>query len=105
MLLLGVLAWLVPTSSSGFVRFDCGPAITAAFKITRPANPDRFIPLHPGGDTGTVASQSCQMRSGIPVLLGGVALLVGAAGLANEWSDRRKWPNSLSADAAIDVTD
>lgn len=93
-LLLGLVAWLVPTSSTG-VRFDCGPAITAAFGLTRPADPNRFIPQTPGGDTGTVASQSCKMRSALPVLFGGVALLVGTVGVAAAWSDRRKRPISV----------
>lgn len=90
-LLFGLAAWLVPTTSSG-ARFDCGPAITAAFGITRPADPDRFIPSQPGGDTGTVASQSCKVRSILPVFLGGIAVVVGTVGVAAAWSDRRKRP-------------
>src|SRR5947209_12083015 len=105
LLLLGGLAWLAPTSSSGGVRFDCGPAITAAFKITRPANPDRFIPANPGGDSGTTASQSCQMRSAVPVLVGGVALLVGTVGLTAAWSDRRKRPISRPTNAPAEAVD
>lgn len=91
-LLLGVVAWAVPSSSTGIARFDCGPAITAVFGIARPANPNRFIPAQPGGDTGTVASQSCQMRSALPVFFGGIAVVVGAFGVAAAWGDRRKHP-------------
>ncbi len=104
-LLIGALAWLVPLSSSGAIRFDCGPAITAAFGITRPPDPDRFIPQHPGGDTGTVASQSCKLRSALPVVIGAVALLVGGVGIAAAWSDRRKHPISLRNQATVDAAD
>lgn len=77
LLVVGAAIALVPVSSTGGERYDCGPALTSTFRLVEPADPDRFVPVSPGADAGVSARVDCQDAAFRPTVSG---LLLAAVG-------------------------
>lgn len=91
---LGAVLLVLPVSSTGGDRFDCGPAASTMFRLTQPQPPDRFVPSEPGSDVGLSAFVDCQLSGYKRVVVAVPVTLLGSALL---WSRRRQRDRALHA--------
>jgi hypothetical protein len=82
-LLLGLAAMLRPVTGSNIMgsgeSLSCGPAVTAAMRITEPDSPSEPI-MWPGSDLGVGRGAWCEVEARewlVPVGAAALALLVG----------------------------
>lgn len=71
-----------PVSGTPYEGSGCGPAALALFGVSKPADPDAFVPVRPGADYGHSLGVLCE-SAGFDRLVPGVivALVLSLAGI------------------------
>lgn len=72
------LLLLLPVTSDGGERFDCGPAVTTAFGLTRPPEGDVDVGLDVGGEPMYVARWTTCRRAAIERMILSAELVIAA---------------------------